>query len=125
MARLVLVCLILAGILAVQVVADKSDHVPSDPQHHLQINVVQKGVASTSVADQPVPSHAAELSEAKEEESTENAEAPANRRLGKHTHHSDKSVAGGGVIIGGLVTAIFAAVFCYIRVTRKKDGAVQ
>lgn len=42
------------------------------------------------------------------------------RRLGKH--HADKSVAGGGVIIGGLVTAIFAAVFCYIRVTRKRDG---
>ncbi|MCD9642724.1 hypothetical protein HAX54_029632 [Datura stramonium] len=37
-------------------------------------------------------------------------------------HHSDKSVAGGGVIIGGLVTAIFAAVYCYIRVTRKRDG---
>ncbi|KAM3697281.1 hypothetical protein ACB098_06G101200 [Castanea mollissima] len=47
------------------------------------------------------------------------AEAPVIRRLGKH--HSDKSVAGGGVIIGGLVTAIFAAVFCYIRVTRKRD----
>lgn len=48
------------------------------------------------------------------------AEAPEIRRLGKH--HGDDSVAGGGVIIGGLVTAIFAAVFCYIRVTKKKDG---
>lgn len=48
------------------------------------------------------------------------AEAPHIRRLGKH-HSTDKSVAGGGVIIGGLVTAIFAAVFCYIRVTRKRD----
>ncbi|KAI9094247.1 hypothetical protein K1719_026829 [Acacia pycnantha] len=48
------------------------------------------------------------------------AEAPGYRRLGKH-HSSDKSVAGGGVIIGGLVTAIFAAVFCYIRVTRKRQ----
>ncbi|KAK4714238.1 hypothetical protein R3W88_020145 [Solanum pinnatisectum] len=38
-------------------------------------------------------------------------------------HHSDKSVAGGGVIIGGLVTAIFATVYCYIRVTRKKSDA--
>nr|KYP50322.1 hypothetical protein KK1_027897 [Cajanus cajan] len=47
------------------------------------------------------------------------AEAPQIRRLGKH-HSTDKSVAGGGVIIGGLVTAIFAAVFCYIRVTRKR-----
>ncbi|RZB75231.1 hypothetical protein D0Y65_033913 [Glycine soja] len=48
------------------------------------------------------------------------AEAPQIRRIGKH-HSSDKSVAGGGVIIGGLVTAIFAAVFCYIRVTRRRD----
>lgn len=53
------------------------------------------------------------------------AEAPAMiRRLGKH-HSTDKSVAGGGVIIGGLVTAIFAAVFCYIRVTRRKDNTVS
>ncbi|KAD7478987.1 hypothetical protein E3N88_02123 [Mikania micrantha] len=35
----------------------------------------------------------------------------------KHHHSSDKSVAGGGVIIGGLVTVTFAAVYCYIRVT--------
>ncbi|CAJ2654938.1 unnamed protein product [Trifolium pratense] len=55
----------------------------------------------------------------KERESKE-AEAPNIRKLGKH-HSTDKSVAGGGVIIGGFVTAIFAAVFCYIRVTRKRD----
>ncbi|XP_055823588.1 uncharacterized protein LOC129892073 [Solanum dulcamara] len=40
-------------------------------------------------------------------------------------HHSDKSVAGGGVIIGGLVTALFATVYCYIRVTRKRSDGVQ
>ncbi|MFS8031273.1 hypothetical protein Hanom_Chr17g01543871 [Helianthus anomalus] len=36
-------------------------------------------------------------------------------------HHSSESVAGGGVIIGGLVTVTFAAVYCYIRVTRRRD----
>ncbi|CAJ2660380.1 unnamed protein product [Trifolium pratense] len=46
------------------------------------------------------------------------AEGPDIRRMGKH-HSSD--MAGGGVIIGGLVTATFAVVFCYLRVTRKKD----
>ncbi|KAJ6922441.1 hypothetical protein NC652_016168 [Populus alba x Populus x berolinensis] len=31
-------------------------------------------------------------------------------------HHSvDKSVAGGGVILGGLATTFLVAVFCYIR----------
>ncbi|XP_042010537.1 uncharacterized protein LOC121759103 [Salvia splendens] len=51
------------------------------------------------------------------------AEAPAeweSRKIGKHHHSSDGSVAGGGVIIGGLVTVAFAAVYCYIRVTRRK-----
>ncbi|XP_060189909.1 uncharacterized protein LOC132618942 [Lycium barbarum] len=46
----------------------------------------------------------------------------APESIEREHHHSDKSVAGGGVIIGGLVTAIFAAVYCYIRVTRKRDG---
>ncbi|XP_048127417.1 uncharacterized protein LOC125312653 [Rhodamnia argentea] len=51
------------------------------------------------------------------------AEAVAETVVATTKHRSsDKSVAGGGVIIGGLVTAIFAAVFCYIRVTRKRDG---
>ncbi|KAI3736247.1 hypothetical protein L6452_15785 [Arctium lappa] len=39
-----------------------------------------------------------------------------------HRHSSDKSVAGGGVIVGGLATAVFATLYCYIRVTRRKDG---
>ncbi|KAL6985283.1 hypothetical protein U1Q18_018661 [Sarracenia purpurea var. burkii] len=35
---------------------------------------------------------------------------------------SDKSMGSGGVIIGGLATAIFIAVYCYIRVTRRRDN---
>ncbi|WCJ37670.1 hypothetical protein M5689_018784 [Euphorbia peplus] len=59
-----------------------------------------------------------------EEEKTRGAEAPEIRRLGNGKHRSsDKSVAAGGVIIGGLITAIFAAVFCYIRVTKKTKDA--
>lgn len=60
-------------------------------------------------------------SEKEGESKAEAAESPHIRRLGKR-HSSDKSVAGGGVIIGGLVTAAFAAVFCYIRVTRNRDS---
>ncbi|KAF8409441.1 hypothetical protein HHK36_005517 [Tetracentron sinense] len=56
-----------------------------------------------------------------DEQKPETAEAPDIRRMGKH-HSSGKSVAGGGVIIGGLFTTIFAAVFCYIRVTRRRRG---
>ncbi|XP_006657812.1 uncharacterized protein LOC102718938 [Oryza brachyantha] len=39
-----------------------------------------------------------------------------------HRNHSpfDRKFAGGKVILGGLAAAIFAAVFCYIRITRRK-----
>ncbi|XP_020081799.1 uncharacterized protein LOC109705478 [Ananas comosus] len=42
--------------------------------------------------------------------------------LPHHRQHRafDKSFAGGEVILGGLATAILAAVFCYIRVTRER-----
>ncbi|WCJ28374.1 hypothetical protein M5689_010075 [Euphorbia peplus] len=40
--------------------------------------------------------------------------------LKKHQHRGvDKSVAGGGVILGGLATTFLVAVFCYIRATAR------
>ncbi|KAL6991084.1 hypothetical protein U1Q18_009204 [Sarracenia purpurea var. burkii] len=62
---------------------------------------------------------AMELS-SKGEDKSSVAQAPEIRRLEK-CHSSDKSVAGGGVIVGGLTTAIFVAVYCHIRVTRRRD----
>ena len=93
--------------------------------HRTQEGVLLHDQKTEKVADRPV-SGATESSTSSSEEEGEYskaAEAPEShiRRLGKH-HSTDKSVAGGGVIIGGLVTAIFAAVFCYIRVTRKRDS---
>lgn len=38
----------------------------------------------------------------------------------KHHHSIDKSICGGGVILGGLATTFFVAIGCYIRVTRRK-----
>lgn len=82
---------------------------------HSEVQPREKG--NYEIAERPVSSE--------EEGGTKVAEAqaPENeiRRLGKH-RYTDKSMAGGGVIIGGLVTAIFAAVFCYIRVTRKRNN---
>lgn len=43
----------------------------------------------------------------------------------KHSQHSiDKSITGGGVILGGLATTFLVAVFCYIRATARhhKNG---
>ncbi|XAR68891.1 hypothetical protein NMG60_11000295 [Bertholletia excelsa] len=39
-----------------------------------------------------------------------------------HHHSLDKSVAGGGVILGGLATTFLVAVFCYIRATGRKNA---
>lgn len=82
----------------------------------------------TEAAAEPASS-VAEASEDKKQSPTAAAEAPVGAETAATTvtkhRSSDKSVAGGGVIIGGLVTAIFATVFCYIRVTRKRDGAAR
>ncbi|KAK4437317.1 hypothetical protein Salat_0065600 [Sesamum alatum] len=87
--------------------------------------LLQNSEPEKSIADPPAekepPSSA---TKADDDESETEAEAPTeseSRKMGKH-RSSDKSVAGGGVIIGGLVTAIFAAVCCYIRVTRRRPA---
>lgn len=118
MGRLGLFCfmVILAEILVVQAMAGKSEGSELNPFGLKAQNKVGTLRVVARLADQPVSSVAGSPEGNKEYSNV--AEAPEIRRLGKH--HSDKSVAGGGVIIGGLVTAIFAAVFCYIRVTRKR-----
>lgn len=97
-----------------------------DPLSSTSRALLQNPEPERTIADPPSEKEA--LSSAAERAGDENkeaeAEAPAeweSRKIGKH-HSSDKSVAGGGVIIGGLVTAIFAAVYCYIRVTRRKHA---
>ncbi|XAR66347.1 hypothetical protein NMG60_11012540 [Bertholletia excelsa] len=47
----------------------------------------------------------------------------ANRRVMRwHQHHrSEKSAAGGDVILGGFALALVAAIFCYIRITRRTN----
>ncbi|XP_011013085.1 PREDICTED: uncharacterized protein LOC105117206 [Populus euphratica] len=46
--------------------------------------------------------------------------------LPNHHHSVDKSIAGGGVILGGLAAVFLVAVFCYIRATgRHKAGAAS
>ncbi|CAN0914699.1 hypothetical protein LINGRAHAP2_LOCUS28709 [Linum grandiflorum] len=66
----------------------------------------ESGKEAAAVAAAEAPEAAAEAEEAKEH---------------RKRQHIDKSVAGGGVILGGLITAVCMAVFCYIRVTRKRD----
>lgn len=115
MVRLNLViCFILIGILIVQATVEETEHSPSSINEHNHKLAVNQPSVFKNIAEEPSGNEAKD-----EEKEREEAEAPVPRKLGKH--HSDKSVVGGGVIIGGLVTAVFAAVFCYIRVTRRRD----
>ncbi|KAL1368471.1 hypothetical protein HN51_022625 [Arachis hypogaea] len=43
------------------------------------------------------------------------------KNMKQHHHHAlDKSVAGGGVILGGLATTFLVSVFCYIKATGRQ-----
>ncbi|KAI4383289.1 hypothetical protein MLD38_009145 [Melastoma candidum] len=49
------------------------------------------------------------------------AEPPKESPAMKDSGSGSRTRVGGGVIIAGLVTAFFAVVFAYVRVTRKKE----
>lgn len=85
--------------------------------------------SSSNIANPPSALHGwrAKLEESEEINGEKVAEGPAGSGgrkaiITRHRSSSDKSVAGGGVIIGGLVTAVFASVYCYIRATRRRVG---
>nr|GMD36900.1 uncharacterized protein LOC109155742 [Ipomoea batatas] len=117
MARFAFCYAVILGMLLVEAMAAGSADLEAYPRK-LMVNrsllSAQQSRTEGSVADPPIPGGQDSSSEGKGE-----AGAPESVETAEH-HHSDKSVAGGGVIIGGLVTAIFAAVYCYIRVTRKR-----
>lgn len=121
----VFVFVLVTQILVLQALALKSE-AKSEPPMSMELKTQREVQLSDQKTEKLVANHASVASSASREEGKskaeeEVAEAPHNRRMGKH-HSTDKSVAGGGVILGGLVTATFAAVFCYIRVTRKRDS---
>ncbi|KAE8654807.1 putative FASCICLIN-like arabinogalactan protein 21 precursor [Hibiscus syriacus] len=112
-AKLVFVSFVLVEVLVLIHVAEaEKPEVDVEPREIKVHDQDRPGWAIPREAEEPTASSTIE---------TREAEAPEIRRLGKH-HASDSSMAGGGVIIGGLATAVFLAVFAYIRVTRKING---
>ncbi|KAL5976121.1 hypothetical protein ACLOJK_020451 [Asimina triloba] len=111
MAKFLLLCLIFAHALTTHAMLKES-------------NSQSTSVPATmglSPSDLPTASSSSRNDEAETE--SDAAEAPEIRRLGGHRHHQplDKSIAAGGVIIGGLATFVVATVFCYIRATRRRN----
>lgn len=71
-----------------------------------------KGEEMHSTSEGSIPSH----------QKTSILDSQDHVHLGNqhHHHHSfDKSVAGGGVILGGLATTFLVSVYCYIRATAR------
>uniref|UniRef100_A0A3Q7J2F9 Uncharacterized protein n=2 Tax=Solanum lycopersicum TaxID=4081 RepID=A0A3Q7J2F9_SOLLC len=118
-------CSVFISLLIFQGMAEKSHISPPFPR-----KLTIRKIAESSIANPPLSKgRIEELFEEGENEIVEacsraEASAPEGTNILKirHHHSADKSIAGGEVIIGGLVTAIFAAVYCYIRITRKKDN---
>ncbi|KAL6840726.1 hypothetical protein ACP4OV_029590 [Aristida adscensionis] len=69
---------------------------------------------AAGTADAPSALHAHSLLESRF------AGSPLSSHHGQHSPF-DRKFAGGKVIVAGLAAAIIVAVFCYIRITRKKN----
>ena len=94
-------------------------HSPSiAPDHQAQENVHSKRETSSSY----------QIKSSSEPSSTEESASihVQDIHLRNHHHSVDKSIAGGGVILGGLAAVFLVAVFRYIRATgRHKAGATS
>lgn len=91
-------------------------HSPSIAPHQAQENVHSKRETSSSY----------QIKSSSEPSSTEESASihVQDIHLRNHHHSVDKSIAGGGVILGGLAAVFLVAVFRYIRATgRHKAGA--
>ncbi|KAG9454321.1 hypothetical protein H6P81_007225 [Aristolochia fimbriata] len=104
MARVLLLCLLVAQAFACLLASTAEKH--------------GSETGTSTIVEPPASSEL--LKEGKGTERGNIAQGPIVRRFGKHHHSVDKSVVGGGVILGGLATMILAAVFWYIRITRRQ-----
>jgi len=90
--------------------SDTKSPTPSEaPKSENKVHLSSEGV---------IPSH--ERASIEPEDGTFLGSDHGQIHLAKKQHHSfDKSIAGAGVILGGLGTTFLVSVFCYIRATRR------
>ncbi|CAI9780111.1 unnamed protein product [Fraxinus pennsylvanica] len=141
MSRFLIVCLVLSNNYLHLTMADNghwpvyanppaSDGIEQPPtaarklgKHH---HTILKSLAAPSLSPSEPPKtkenmpFSREVSSSGQENGTSQVEEIKISHHHHHHHSIDKSVAGGGVILGGLATAFLVAVFCYIRATGRK-----
>ncbi|MCD7458007.1 hypothetical protein HAX54_036860 [Datura stramonium] len=134
MARFFLLCLILTNALIYLTVADTATTFPNSPAaspwpSFRKLGKYQHKLVKSSTDAAPAPGlslHQEEEKNAKEVGSSDKhngiAQAQDIQIEKKHHHSIDKSICGGGVILGGLATTFLVAIVCYIRATRRKHS---
>ncbi|GMP85578.1 hypothetical protein CsSME_00038675 [Camellia sinensis var. sinensis] len=125
MSQFLLVCLILANAFVLNVASSFPNLPYPSPRklgnHH--VNVMMSSVAPCLSPSRAPESEA--VNSVKEVSASDQVTwfIPGQQvRIEKQHRSIDRSVAGGGVILGGLATTFLVAVFCYIRATGKKNA---
>lgn len=112
MARFLLLCLILAN-------ACVSLTMASAPSPSKAPAPMIRKMGKHQNAPALSPSNEQSSREAQAVPETEDNVSILEQKIHLKHHHVDRSVAGGGVILGGLATTFLVAVFCYIRATAR------
>ncbi|KAL4296915.1 hypothetical protein GQ457_12G009900 [Hibiscus cannabinus] len=124
MARFLLLCLVLVNAVVSMASENTQTSGSADLQHPPAIRKLGKHQLVETIGNAPASSpsqaplyadHTATITEPKNGENV-SVEGEAID-LQKPHHSTDKSIAGGGVILGGLATTFLVAVFCYIKAT--------
>ncbi|XP_052174331.1 uncharacterized protein LOC127789500 [Diospyros lotus] len=129
MAQFLLLFLILADAFPVQASGSSTVHPMAESAIRKLGNHQAKTAIYSSVSPSLSPSKAPKQAEAvhsgKEVSASDEETQFVHETTSHHRRHrpNDKSVAGGGVILGGLATTFLVAVFCYIRATRRRSVA--
>ncbi|KAL5072996.1 hypothetical protein RYX36_011980 [Vicia faba] len=104
----------------VQSISSPSSNAPSQSPFSQRANEVEPSIGRKLgkhqyISPSPSPFEGSILSH----EKTSVLDSQSHFHLVKQHHSFDKSIAGGGVILGGLATTFLVVVYCYIRATSK------
>ncbi|GMI96531.1 hypothetical protein like AT3G09280 [Hibiscus trionum] len=125
MARFLLLCLVMVNVVVAMASGNAQTSGSADLQHPPAIRklgkhqLVKKTIGNAPASSPSQAPHSADHTAAiTGPNNGENVSVEGEAiHLQKPHHSTDKSIAGGGVILGGLATTFLVAVFCYIKAT--------